>query len=223
MLDLKEIKNIHYQKGEEIIWSEFVLLIFRYFLFAIGLCFCVGVLSMIFEFENILSNIPLKVMFIRGVLIAPIAEESFFRLLLKPRLKNLIAFSVVMFPIMGYLLWTENYNVFTIIILVELFILLVIVRRKIYLFRLQRKFIKYFPFFFYFSILSFGFSHIFNFTFSKINFWIIFFSPVLVLPQIIMGSFLGYIRIKYGFIYSVLFHTLINGILTVFMVLKSLL
>lgn len=223
MKDIKSyLRKPYYLRNTKIDWSDFISLIFKYFLFTIILLIGIGILALIFKFENIVNKLNVKAMFIQAVLFAPLIEESFFRLLLKPKLRNLISFSIIMLPILSYLLWKENYILFTAVIIVELPILLIIAKRKNHLFKLQRKFIKSFPYFFYFSILIFGFIHISNITFTERNFWIILFSPILVSPQILMGSILGVIRMKYGFIYSVLFHTSINGIITLFLVIKTL-
>ncbi|WP_299781187.1 CPBP family intramembrane glutamic endopeptidase [uncultured Formosa sp.] len=65
---------------------------------------------------------------------------------------------------------------------------------------------------FYFFTLAFGFVHITNFEITR-NVLIL--SPILVAPQIIIGLFLGVIRIQYGLGYSMLFHAIYNGILII--------
>jgi len=61
---------------------------------------------------------------------------------------------------------------------------------------------------FYFSAMIFGLSHLFNY--SDIYWWMFIASPLITLPYIVMGFFLGYIRMNYGFIYSILFHATVN-------------
>jgi len=58
------------------------------------------------------------------------------------------------------------------------------------------------------SILFFGLAHGINFSFS--NSWYLLFIPLLILPQILAGFILNYIRVKYGIKYSIEFHLLIN-------------
>jgi hypothetical protein len=60
----------------------------------------------------------------------------------------------------------------------------------------------------YFTSSVFALLHITNF--APYNAHVIFFYPVFVLPQFLMGLFLGYARIKYGFLYGVALHGLIN-------------
>ncbi|WP_281543145.1 CPBP family intramembrane glutamic endopeptidase [Maribacter aestuarii] len=68
----------------------------------------------------------------------------------------------------------------------------------------------YFPLIFYILTLVFGFYHITNF---EITFTIIVLSPILVAPQIIVGSLLGYVRVKFGLLWAIAFHASYNLIL----------
>ncbi|MEO5909567.1 MAG: CPBP family glutamic-type intramembrane protease [Pelobium sp.] len=67
---------------------------------------------------------------------------------------------------------------------------------------------NYFKILYWFSCTGFGLIHILNFTPIKIN--IIWVYPFLVLPQLIMGYFLGYLRLRKGFWVGVVFHGLAN-------------
>jgi len=70
---------------------------------------------------------------------------------------------------------------------------------------------KYFTVFFYLFTAAFAAVHIFNFRDESI--WILILSPLLVLPQIIGGTILGFIRMKLGFSWSFLHHAMFNIIL----------
>lgn len=65
---------------------------------------------------------------------------------------------------------------------------------------------------FYAFALVFGFIHIFNFELTP---QIILLSPILVAPQICLGLFLGYLRVRLGLIYSIILHMTYNGILII--------
>ncbi|MEM9858783.1 MAG: CPBP family glutamic-type intramembrane protease [Bacteroidota bacterium] len=67
-----------------------------------------------------------------------------------------------------------------------------------------------FPYVFYLSVMVFGFVHITNFEEYESFLWIM---PLLTLPQLVIGVFLGFTRIKYGLRWSILLHALHNGIL----------
>lgn len=63
---------------------------------------------------------------------------------------------------------------------------------------------------FYIFAILFGFVHIFNF---EITTNVIILSPLLVLPQILLGGYLGYIRIRFGLIWAIALHGAYNGTL----------
>jgi len=69
---------------------------------------------------------------------------------------------------------------------------------------------KYFKIVFYVFAVLFGFVHITNFELTK-N--VLLLSPLLVLPQILLGSYLGFIRVKFGLHWSMFLHASYNGIL----------
>ncbi|RUT72821.1 CPBP family glutamic-type intramembrane protease [Ancylomarina longa] len=219
---LKYLQHPHYQKNQKIDWVDWVFLFFIYFACGALLAGIINILSHVFPFENKVLNFGGKELFIRAVIIAPFIEECLFRLLLKPKLKNLICYAIVIPIPIVYLLWRDYYFLSSVIMLIECIALFIIIKPKHRLIRVQRKFIKYIPYIFYLFMLSFGLLHILNFTFTKISFWIVLISPLLVAPQIVLGSILGFIRMRFGFFYSVLFHTLVNLIGTLFIILHSL-
>lgn len=71
---------------------------------------------------------------------------------------------------------------------------------------------KYFKIGFYSLALIFGYVHLFNF---EITTKILLFSPLLVLPQIVLGLVFGYIRVRFGLIYSILLHAMYNGVIII--------
>jgi hypothetical protein len=69
---------------------------------------------------------------------------------------------------------------------------------------------KSFKIAFYAFALLFGFIHLFNF---EITTNVLLLAPLLVLPQILLGGYLGYIRVRFGLQWSMLLHGCYNGIL----------
>ncbi|WP_299061307.1 CPBP family intramembrane glutamic endopeptidase [uncultured Polaribacter sp.] len=65
---------------------------------------------------------------------------------------------------------------------------------------------------FYVFAVLFGLVHISNF---EITTNVLIATPLLVLPQIILGTYFGYIRVKFGLIWSMLLHGSYNSILMV--------
>lgn len=69
---------------------------------------------------------------------------------------------------------------------------------------------KVFKIIFYSSAILFGYVHLFNY---QIDTQILIFSPILVAPQFILGLIFGYIRIRFGLLWSIAMHSLYNGFL----------
>ena len=69
---------------------------------------------------------------------------------------------------------------------------------------------RYFKYFFYASILIFGFYHITNFEITTTT---LLFSPLLVSPQLSVGTFLGFIRVRFGIVWAIALHAAYNLIL----------
>jgi hypothetical protein len=69
---------------------------------------------------------------------------------------------------------------------------------------------RFFPYVFYAITLIFGFYHITNFELSR---EVLLLSPLLVAPQLCVGIFLGYIRVRFGLLWAMLLHALYNFVL----------
>jgi hypothetical protein len=136
--------------------------------------------------QKIFKEMKPGLIFFFTVIIAPFLEEIMFRLGLKFRSNFLI-------------LWP-----------LQLLILLQ-VSNKINLLKTIRNFWnKFYTWIFYLITIAFGLIHILNFK-PSLNIYLL--APVLVAPQILIGINLGYLRIRFGLIWSILFHAFYNGIL----------
>lgn len=69
---------------------------------------------------------------------------------------------------------------------------------------------RYFRFVFYGAALSFGVVHLSNFP-NLADIW--FLTPLLISPQVVLGLFLGYLRVRFGLGWAMAFHGAYNGIL----------
>ncbi len=79
---------------------------------------------------------------------------------------------------------------------------------------------KYFPIALYIFTIAFGLIHISNFELST---QVLLLSPLLVAPQISVGFLLGYIRVKFGLIWSMALHACYNMVLIIPLLLVKLL
>jgi len=89
---------------------------------------------------------------------------------------------------------------------------------KIFHINIHQYWKKYFRIVFYLFALSFGFIHITNY--QNIGIIVILLSPIIIGSQIWGGLIYGYIRIKLGFLWSILAHSLNNGIAIIFLILS---
>lgn len=118
------------------------------------------------------------------VLIGPFLEELIFRLPMKYNRNFLLRFIVYM---MG-LKRTEE-------------------KKELLEFNAKRAWRKFFWIFFYLMSSIFAFAHIFNYPdFKHLLIW----SPILTLTQFFSGMIMGYIRIRFGFIWGWYYHALHN-------------
>ncbi len=79
---------------------------------------------------------------------------------------------------------------------------------------------KFFNIAFYVSIILFGLIHITNF---EITATVLVLTPFLVAPQLILGVFTGFIRVKFGLGWSILLHASHNLILFIPLLIANLL
>lgn len=140
----------------------------------------------------------------------PFIEEVIFRFPLNLKKWNVaIGVSMLSFMFIGDKVFRMNiYNFNTWIKFGVVFFILMI------FYFLEQKYFdiiknKYYGICFYSFCLSFGLIHIFNFI-HLIPDKLVFLVPFFVLPQIILGFFAGYIRIKSGFFWGVLIHIFFN-------------
>jgi membrane protease YdiL (CAAX protease family) len=78
---------------------------------------------------------------------------------------------------------------------------------------------KYFKTGFYAIALLFGYIHISNY---ELNTSVILFSPLLIAPQFFVGLYLGYIRVKFGLLWSIALHASYNGfLLSIYLLAKD--
>lgn len=173
--------------------------------------------------EHVMEQETEMLFFMRtlGVLLIPFIEEVGFRLWLAPNLLFLfISFAVVaiQFAPVPFAGWLKSAGLEAIAPGVKIgFYLLLGAAIVLFFWLRERKgqsyadfFNRHVGFYFYLSTLVFGLIHLTNYTDAG-PWW---YGPILVLPQLIGGLTFGYLRIRCGFWYAVLAHTLTNLIYT---------
>lgn len=158
--------------------------------------------------KNLLSTI------VAAVIVAPILEELIFRGWLgKNRLVLAGSFFLVL-CILGLFLLPKIslgglYGIaFGVSYMVMIFVLsLVILFSKHFRSNITNFVTNHFRLFFYLSAILFGMAHISNNTMLR-EFWYL--TPLFALPQLWGGLVLGYIRTRFGILYSILTHFINN-------------
>ncbi len=183
---------------------DLVALLFTYFILAVPLITLAYLLSGTFEISHkeMVADFPERL--IRGILLAPLIEETLFRLIYVFNKRNLGIIILTSAGLIVFFLFRDNISkliVFGSIALISCFLLLFFRRSSDF-------FNSHFRFFFYSIALVFTILHIFNF--NGITGPMTFLFLLFVLPQFVLGIILGYIRVTYGFIYAVLFHAIVN-------------
>lgn len=158
---------------------------------------------------------------ISSILLVPLLEETAFRLFLT-RFKinyfiisvSVISGSLILYFI-GTLLWRpESYLLFSLSTYFYVLIISGILGFALWLLRnyiveIKKFWDKNIGLIFYSSAILFGLFHFMSINVNKDN---LIFAPIILLPFIVYGLSFGYIRIRLGFIYSIILHFIILGI-----------
>ena len=146
--------------------------------------------------------------FLSHLLLVPIIEEIAFRLYLIPKRWNIMLSSVFVIWELYLMVITGpesplEYTVIHCLVSITVGVLLFFILDKI----LPR--IKY-SYLFYFSALFFGFLHFNAFIYNDINIFSVLYVFLVIIMTSFVGIVFGYIRVAIGFVYSILFHFLLN-------------
>ena len=150
-------------------------------------------------------------MIIEAILFAPLIEELIFRLPIKKT--NLFLISIFL-----SLILISNFNTTIGIIVcvsIGLFNLIILIYQVI---SKNDKFIEYF---YIISIGVFTISHLNNYSAVELDSKSYVELMILFLPQLLLGIFCTIIRVKSNIWYSVLLHSLYNGILITFAIIQT--
>ncbi|SEB82846.1 hypothetical protein SAMN04489761_1893 [Tenacibaculum sp. MAR_2009_124] len=95
-------------------------------------------------------------------------------------------------------------TIFSIVVIMAPIMEELIFRAPLTLFKTPR----YFSFIFYSFSFLFGLVHITNY---EVSTNVILLTPILIAPQFILGTYLGFIRVRFGLIWSILLHACYNA------------
>lgn len=188
-------------------WKEIVVVFILSVVIAYSLAIAAYMVSAPLHLNHKLDNIDISGKLI-SILVIPVIEEILFRLLLRINRKNLLTFSGVTLTMFGLTIIVESSFIkvgLLCLCMLPALIALLKVEKK-----LEGLVTRNFRFFFYLSTFLFGIVHLLNF--DPITPYVLLLAPILILPQLFLGSVLGFIRVRYGMTYAVFFHMAINAV-----------
>ena len=154
--------------------------------------------------------------FFKLIIFLPLLEEILFRLPLRLKIKNLlIAFCALVYLGISKILSSDisDLSLTNLIgIAIPLFFYFLMCHIKFLARHLEESIYlskKSYKVFFCTMALTFAYLHLFNF---ELNSKTLILSPIIILPNLIFALFMGYIRLKFGFIYAVSTHVMNNTI-----------
>ena len=196
-------------QNQPVRWGELVVFLLLYVILCFALIPLLEALVNYLQLEHALED-PDTTLILLGVLVVPPIEEVVFRLWLRVNRSALFAVAFLVLFVGVLLLPVSNRGA---VLLIALSVLILVATLMGYDADIERVVAHYFGFFFYGSTVLFALTHITNY--EPLNATTLLFAPVLVLPQFLMGTVLGYVRVRYGIGYSILFHVVVNAILFV--------
>ena len=137
------------------------------------------------QMTKLMNQLPISILILLVVVIAPFFEELLFRLYLRFKY-NFLAQSILL---LSSVAGAQN-------------------KSKLEIF-LKNLWSKNFKTILYLSAILFAYVHIFNYEYSTT---ILLLSPILIAPQFVIGLFLGYLRMKYNLVLGYFMHAIHNAI-----------
>lgn len=200
------LKSPRYIKTEHFKSSYFFKFFIQAFVTLLLISIIPSILKLIIEIPENKIDIPVFFLIIGMIILVPTIEEVLFRLWLKPLYINYLLLLAILVCVLVLSLLKKQFW-FTGITSILIVALTFLLKKKNFK-SIQRFVLKYFKYLYFLSALIFGLVHLFNIDHFSIVTLVV--SPILILPQFVSGLFLGYIRMKFGIFYSILFHSLMN-------------
>lgn len=218
---LKKPKPLKQLKDKKLLLRDFTTLFILYVSFTTVLLSVFGLLlhfNLIKEYKSIdfLKEFGVLGTLFLACIIAPLVEETVFRYHLKD-LNGAIYFIFLSFGVLTVSQVNGVRLQFAIMIIALVLAVLVIefLKRKRKVFALKM-WVKIYPLLFYYTAILFGLMHLSNYkdlTLTDPSF--VFY----IASQVFGGLGLGYLRIRYGLVYSMLFHALFNFVMVSLIIL----
>jgi len=161
------------------------------------------------------TNVQIPMIWVLNLTIIPMTEEIAYRLPLNYKKGNLMLSFVAISYFISSMFFSDggavdmlsNLYIRLSIMLFAGFFLYLLFQRKNFEHKISMFWSKHPKIIFYGYLALFTLGHLDNYV---LDLAVLILFPILLLPQFIGGVFLSFIRSKFGFCYSVLFHVLVN-------------
>ena len=159
--------------------------------------------------EAMMKEYPFLVVMSLAVIVVPFFEEVIFRLYLRFSKRNITLSFLLIAIFVGAAIYESSLLGSIIFSLVPIVFVILLLSGDQFAAKMEDFWKDHFLIVFYFSAIIFGVVHITNFQSTSSNYA---FLPLLVLPQIAMGIFAGYLRVRSGLLWGFALHALHNAI-----------
>lgn len=163
--------------------------------------------------ETLMETMPSWKLALMAIVAAPVIEELIFRFPIKYPfvMEILVIFFLGMVTqlVLGSINSTLSLVGVSVVVLYRLSILFGSLTNENQSLKYKENYHKHFPIYFYGVAGFFAYVHVFNFSLGGDQWWM---TPILVLPQLVLALLLGFVRMKYGFVYAILVHAMNNSI-----------
>lgn len=201
------LKRPYYIRNGAIEWSVFIKSWILFFLISIPISSIIVFMLKVTSINETELNFKTSKMFISMIILSPVLEEILFRLILKPRFRNVLIFSVFSGVLAINFLFIESFILGIPLLILSIVSFTILIDKK-YFRKAQIYFLKHFSIIFYMISIIFGFVHVTNY--EPFNYKLVLILPILISPLVLAGILLSFIRMKFGIGYSMLMHSMIN-------------
>ena len=196
--------------------KSFLQVFLTYFLIVFIFSIITGIVRILFDISFVSGLLETPIFVMLNILAFPILEEIAFRLPLKYERLNLclsvliISYYIISILLAGDVVDVNNRLIIRIVLSITIAILIyTILGVKKNDQKVGEFWDGHYKMVFYSFLLMFTFRHLDSY---MLTISVLFLSPILLLPQFIGGIFFSYARVRFGFMYSVLLHVIINTI-----------
>lgn len=210
---LNYLKKPYYIRNKTVNWSIFIKSWVLFILISIPFGPIIDFMLKITSISETEFNYKTGKIFISMIILSPVLEEILFRLILKPKFRNVLIFSIFTGVLAISFLLRKSFILGIPFSFLSIAGFTILIDKK-YFREMQKYFLKHFSTIFYLISIIFGFVHITNY--EPFNYKLVIILPILISPLVLAGIMLSFIRMKFGIGYSILMHSMINliGFLT---------